>query len=100
MAKQRVVVVGNGMVGHRFIEYLLAAPQAADFEIVTFSDESRLAYDRVHLSAYFTGSTAADLALTTREYYREKGVNFILNDKVVNIDKAAKTVTTQTGRIE
>src|SRR5690606_2667990 len=60
----------------------------------------RLAYDRVHLSAYFTGSTAADLALTTREQYRAQGVNFILSDKVVAIDKANKTVTTQSGRIE
>jgi nitrite reductase (NADH) large subunit len=100
MPKQKVIVVGNGMVGHRFIEYLLAAPQAADFEIITFSDESRLAYDRVHLSAYFTGSTAADLALTTREYYRDQGVNFILNDKVVDINKTNKTVITQSGRVE
>jgi nitrite reductase (NADH) large subunit len=98
--KQKVLVVGNGMVGHRFIEYLLAHERAADFEITTFSDEPRLAYDRVHLSAYFTGSTAADLALTTREKYREQGVNFILNDKVVAIDKANKTVITQSGRVE
>ena len=66
MAKQRVVVVGNGMVGHRFIEYLLESAQADQFDIITFSEESRLAYDRVHLSAFFTGSTAADLALTQR----------------------------------
>ncbi|HEY0962463.1 MAG TPA: nitrite reductase large subunit NirB [Pseudomonadales bacterium] len=98
--KQKVIVVGNGMVGHRFIEYLLAHERASEFEITTFSDEPRLAYDRVHLSAYFTGSTAADLALTTRERYREQGVNFILNDKVVAIDKVKKTVTTQSGRIE
>lgn len=88
------------MVGHRFIEYLLLSPQADEFEIITFSDEPRLAYDRVHLSAFFTGSTAADLALTTREYYREKGVNFILSDKVVAIDKIAKTITTHSGRVE
>ncbi|MDY6982361.1 MAG: nitrite reductase large subunit NirB, partial [Pseudomonadota bacterium] len=98
--KQKVIVVGNGMVGHRFIEYLLAHERASDFEITTFSDEPRLAYDRVHLSAYFTGSSAADLALTTREQYRDQGVNFILSDKVVAIDKVNKTVTTQSGRIE
>jgi nitrite reductase (NADH) large subunit len=100
MAKQKVVVVGNGMVGHRFIEYLLASEHSENFEIITFSEEPRLAYDRVHLSAYFSGSTAADLALTTREYYRDKGVNFILNDKVVGIDRQAKTVTTKSGRVE
>jgi nitrite reductase (NADH) large subunit len=100
MAKQRVVVVGNGMVGHRFIEYLLESPAKDQFEIVTFSEESRLAYDRVHLSAFFTGSTAADLALTSREYYRDNGVNFVLNDKVVSIDSEKKIVVTASGRKE
>lgn len=100
MARQKVLVVGNGMVGHRFIDYLLANAAAGDFEITTFSDEPRLAYDRVHLSAYFTGSTAADLALTTREYYREQGVNFVLSDKVVSIDPAGHKLCTSSGRIE
>ncbi|HHX82258.1 MAG TPA: hypothetical protein GX696_04660, partial [Pseudomonadaceae bacterium] len=70
MERQKVLVVGNGMVGHRFIENLLATEEPDKFEITTFSDEPRLAYDRVHLSAYFSGSSAADLALVTREYYR------------------------------
>lgn len=100
MKKQKIAVIGNGMVGHRFIEYMLASERAEDFEITTFSDEPRLAYDRVHLSAYFTGSTAADLALTTREHYRDNQINFILSDKVVSIDKEAHTITTEHGRVE
>jgi len=98
--KQKVVVIGNGMVGHQFIEYLLASDNADDYEITTFSEEPRLAYDRVHLSTYFSGSTAADLALTEREYYRNKGVNFILDDKVVDINKSAKWIITQSGRLK
>ena len=98
--KQKVVVVGNGMVGHQFIEYLLAIDNADDYEITTFSEEPRLAYDRVHLSTYFSGSTAADLALTEEENYRSKGVNFILDDKVVDINKLEKCIVTQSGRVK
>jgi nitrite reductase (NADH) large subunit len=98
--KQKVVVIGNGMVGHQFIEYLLASDNADDYEITTFSEEPRLAYDRVHLSTYFSGSTAADLALTEREHYRNKGVNFILDDKVVDINKSEKWIITQSGRLK
>ena len=47
--KQKVVIIGNGMVGHQFIEYLLASDHADDYEITTFSEEPRLAYDRVLL---------------------------------------------------
>ena len=100
MKKQRILVVGNGMVGHRFIDSLLELDEQSNYEIVTFSEESRLAYDRVHMSSYFEGSTAADLALTSREYYQEQGVKFRLNDKVAAINTADKTVVTESGHKE
>lgn len=97
--KQSVVVIGNGMVGHRFIEYLLESEVAEQFAITTFSEEPRLAYDRVHLSDYFReGFKPEDLALTSREYYRDHQVDFVLDDKVVAIDKENKLLTTQSGR--
>lgn len=100
MNKQRIIVVGNGMVGHRFIENLAESSSADNLDIITFSEEPRLAYDRVQLSAYFSGSTAEDLALTDEGYYRDNGVNFVLNDKVVSINKADKVVITASGREE
>ena len=51
---------------------------AADYQVITFSEEPRLAYDRVQLSKYFSGSTAEDLMLTSENYYNEKNVQFIL----------------------
>jgi nitrite reductase (NADH) large subunit len=100
MTKQRVIVVGNGMVGHKFIETMVNHDQAEDFEVITFSEEPRLAYDRVQLSSYFSGSTAEDLMMTSESYYDEHGVQYLVNDKVVSIDKAAKTIKTESGRVE
>ena len=100
MAKQRVVVVGNGMVGHKFIENMLQHQNVDRYEIITFSEEPRLAYDRVQLSSYFSGATAEDLMLTSETYYKENGVNYILSDKVVGINIAERTVTTESGREE
>ncbi|MBU2872208.1 nitrite reductase large subunit NirB [Colwellia sp. E2M01] len=90
----KVVVVGNGMVGHHFVEEMA---KNANSEITVLSAESRLAYDRVYLSSYFSGKTAEDLAMTTPEHYDELGVTFKTNAKVTNIDKAAKVVTTESG---
>lgn len=98
--KQRIIVVGNGMVGHKFIETLLGTAQRDEFEIITFSEEPRLAYDRVKLSSYFSGSSANDLALTTEADYREHGVIYTLNDKVVAINPEQRSVTTASGRTE
>lgn len=98
--KKRIVVVGNGMVGHKFIDNLANHADADQYHIVTFSEEPRLAYDRVQLSKYFTGSTAEDLALTTPDYYQSKSVEFILKDKVVDLDFENKEVITASGRRE
>src|SRR5690606_2743863 len=98
--KERIIVVGNGMVGHKFIDGLLNSDNAENYEIVTFSEEPRLAYDRVKLSYYFAGSTVEDLMLTSETEYKARGVHYTLSDKVVSIDTAANTLTTASGRVE
>lgn len=99
--KMRVVVVGNGMVGHYFVDELIKANKANDaqIDVTVLSAEPRLAYDRVHLSEYFSGKTADELALTTPEYYELSNIKFKLNAKVININKLAKTVTTESGDV-
>src|SRR5690554_4147684 len=57
MSKQTLIVIGNGMVGHHFLEQFAETPAAAGFQVTVFGEEKQLAYDRVHLSEYFTGST-------------------------------------------
>lgn len=98
--KQRIIVVGNGMVGHRFIETLLNGTEPGQFDIITFSDEPRLAYDRVKLSHYFSGASAEDLALTTEDEYQARGVHYTLNDRVVSIDPQTRCIRTASGRTE
>ena len=69
MKKLNVVVVGNGMVGHHYVETL--ANSSVDANITVIGGESRPAYDRVHLSEVFDGKEPSDLAMTTRERYVE-----------------------------
>jgi nitrite reductase (NADH) large subunit len=82
----RIVVIGNGMVGQRFLEKLVA--RGKDHEITVFCEEPRPAYDRVQLTSFFSGKTAKDLNL-----FREPlGVTLRLNDQVLSVDPAAKLV--------
>lgn len=96
MSKLKVLVIGNGMVGHHYVDTLAASD--LDVDITILGAEPRPAYDRVHLSEVFDGREPEDLALTTREYYEELGVNAILGDEVISIDREAKSVKTATGR--
>ncbi|GBL03529.1 nitrite reductase large subunit NirB [Glaciecola sp. KUL10] len=90
-----IVVVGNGMVGHHFVEQLKA--QSPEAKITVLCGEPRLAYDRVHLSEYFTGKSAEELSLTSERAYQDLNVDYVLNAWVDNIDKAAKSVSIKQG---
>jgi nitrite reductase (NADH) large subunit len=96
--KKRILVIGNGMVGHKFIDTLVQHADAEQYQVITFAEEPRLAYDRVQLSKYFSGSSAEDLALTSESYYQEKSIEYILSDKVVDLDFENKEVITASGR--
>lgn len=96
MAVSRIVVVGNGMVGHYYVEKLALMP--GKFDITVIGAETRPAYDRVHLSEIFAGKKPEDLALTSRSAYEELGIKAIFGDEVVSIDRQYKSVTTATGR--
>ena len=89
-AKQTIVVVGNGMVGFKFCEKLLA--KSKNFNIVVFGEESRPAYDRVHLSEYFAGKTADDLLLSPFNWYAHNNITLHLGDPIQEINREAKTV--------
>lgn len=85
----RVLVVGNGMVGHRFVESLRARDEAGRYEVVVLAEERRPAYDRVRLSEWFDGT---DLSLPDLP-----GVEVRLGEPARALDLAARTVSTPDG---
>ncbi len=95
--KKSIVVIGNGMVGQHFLASLATNPVSNNYHITTFCEEPRPAYDRVHLSSFFSGKTAADLALADESFFAENGITIHLGDKAVSIDRANKTVTSTLG---
>lgn len=93
----KIVVIGNGMVGYKFCEKLRAKATGENFEITVFGEEPWPAYDRVHLSAYFSGSTADDLIMAPRSWYEENDIDLHTNEMIVKIDREAKKVISHTG---
>ncbi len=95
--KQTLVVIGNGMVGQHFLANLVDSPFKKQYEIITFCEEPRAAYDRVHLSSFFTGTTAQELSLVEDGFFERHGITLHLGDKAASIDRTAKTVTSAKG---
>lgn len=96
-AKKNLIVIGNGMVGHKFLELMIASGANEKWNLITFCEEPRVAYDRVNLSGYFAGKTAADLSLVEPGLYQENGVQIHIGDKAVAINREEKTVTSANG---
>lgn len=96
MTKQNLVVIGNGMVGHKFLERMIKNG-STEWNLITFCEESRMAYDRVNLSGFFAGKTAEDLSLVEPDFYAKHGVQIYVEDKAVGIDRDRKTVTSANG---
>lgn len=95
---KRVIVVGNGMVGYKFCEKLRS--RSAEIEIIVYGEEPRPAYDRVHLSSYFSGSTADDLLMAPLSWYQENNVVLHTGELVTEINREAKTIQTHTGKTD
>jgi len=104
---KRIVVVGNGMVGQRFVE--LCAEQLAEkgaeqqVEIVSFCEERLAAYNRVKLTSWFETRDADDLSLVgpygdtagAGEWYASEtqpNCKVRVGDTATSIDVDAKTV--------
>ena len=94
---QTIVVVGNGMVGLRFCEQLIAFDERRRYRIVTFCEESRAAYDRVGLTNFFAHRDAEKLMLARREWYSSVGIELHLGDRATQIDRVHKTVRSLKG---
>ena len=48
--QKSIVVIGNGMVGHKFCEKLLEMDVDKKYKITTFCEEPRSAYNRMRLT--------------------------------------------------
>ncbi len=95
---ERLVIVGNGMVGHHCVEQLIERGVTGRCEVHLFGEERQRAYDRVHLSEYFGGRDADSLALCEADYYARHGVQAHLGVQVLQIDRARREVVTCEGR--
>ena len=96
-ARRTLVVAGNGMVGQKLLEVLVERGATAEWDIVTFCEEDRLAYDRVGLSSFFTGTSAEELSLVAPGFFDSAGLEVHVGDAVASVDAEAGKVVSAKG---
>jgi NAD(P)H-dependent nitrite reductase large subunit len=99
--KQRLVVVGNGMAGARFVEDVLARGGGDRFHITVFGDEPCGNYNRILLSGVLAGSHRPDdIFLNPLSWYEKHGITLHAGVRAEAIVPAAKEVRGRNGRTE
>jgi nitrite reductase (NADH) large subunit len=94
----KLVVIGNGMVGHRLLEQLRAQSTTA-LDVTVLCEEPRAAYDRVHLTEFFSGRSAAELSLVEAGFFENSGYCLHLAERAARIDRAARQVHAASGKV-
>ncbi len=94
---RNVVVVGHGMVGHRFVEALRSRDADGGWRVTVLAEEADAAYDRVGLTGYTEHWDRDLLALPGNDYRGDDLVELRLGSRVAEIDRDAKSVLTADG---
>lgn len=95
---EHLVIVGNGMAGHRLVEALAGHP-GRPARITVIGEERTPAYNRILLSPWLAGEMdRAALTLREADWYAEQGVTLVLGERVTTLDRRARRLITETGR--
>jgi len=96
-ARERLVVIGNGMAGCRAVQEVLKRDPGR-YEIAILGAEPRVNYDRIMLSPVLAGEKAfADIVLNDEAWYRDNGIALHAGRRVEAIDREARTVRAEGG---
>ncbi|WP_319530006.1 nitrite reductase large subunit NirB [uncultured Cohaesibacter sp.] len=97
MTKKKLVIVGNGMAPGRMLEHLFEVDRDA-YDVTIFNAEPRVNYNRLMLSPVLSGEkTYEDIITHDDAWYEEHGVTLHKGARISEIDRVAKTVTSETG---
>lgn len=97
-ASPHLVVIGNGMAGCRAVEEILAR-DPGKYRITIFGAEPRVNYNRIMLSPVLAGEkTFEEIIINGQDWYDDNGIDLVSGDPVASIDRAAKTITSRSGR--
>lgn len=93
----KLVVIGNGPVGHNFLEALVESGQSKQYQVTVFGEEPLPAYDRVHLTSWFKNQDVADINMVKGDFYPDNNFTLHTGDKATKIDREKRVVISESG---
>lgn len=98
MSKPVLVMAGHGMVGHHFLQQMVERELHLHYQVIVFAEENSPAYDRVHLSEFFSGRSAQSLSMVEDGFFDATGIELRLGHGVDHVDTQHRFVVDRQGR--
>ena len=96
--KQKLIVIGSGMVGSRFIERLIKLDPNR-YDICVFNKEPTGGYNRIMLSPVLSGETPLNEIMThDHDWFKRRQVTLYSNTEIQQINQPQQTVKTADGQ--
>lgn len=97
-ADEHLVIIGNGMAGHRLVEALMKRPDRPR-RITVIGEEATPAYNRILLSPWLAGEMDREaLTLHDADWYADQGIELLLGARIAEIDRRQQRLVTAAGR--
>ncbi|WP_151702502.1 NAD(P)/FAD-dependent oxidoreductase [Nitrincola alkalilacustris] len=93
-----LIIIGNGMAGHRLLTEL-SQQASKPRSVLVIGEEPGVAYNRILLSPLLSGEMEEISAeLSTEQWYAEQGFSLLTGEQVVSIEPRKKQVVTSAGQ--
>lgn len=90
--KKTILVIGNGMVGMRFIEKIKKYDTSNKYTIICIGEEASVHYNRMLLTEYFEHRDAKLLNLGQPGWHENVNISVLVNARVRKVLSASKQV--------
>jgi nitrite reductase (NADH) large subunit len=97
--KQKIIIIGFGMVAKHFCDQFIKFGLINRYDLIIFSKEKHLAYDRVQLTTYAKNQNFKSIELNNAKWYSDNDIELHLGEGVSQVEPKSKIVKSDTGQI-
>ncbi|WDE99182.1 FAD-dependent oxidoreductase [Lentisphaera profundi] len=96
--KEKIIIIGFGMVAKHFCDQFVKLGLGNQYDLIIFSKEKHLAYDRVKLTNYARNNNFDSICLAKAEWFRENDIGLHLGEGVEQVNTEQQKVISDTGK--
>lgn len=97
--KEKMIIIGFGMVAKHFCDQFIKLGLMNKYDLIIFSKEKHLAYDRVQLTTYARNKDFKSIQLSDEKWFKDNDIELHLGEGIAQIEAKSKIVKSESGQM-